>query len=52
VITPAYCQLLARYGRWMNERLFAALATLMKQPGVDPGITDLPFLPGVVQMRD
>jgi uncharacterized damage-inducible protein DinB len=24
VISPAYCQLLARYGRWMNERLYAA----------------------------
>lgn len=28
MITPAYCQLLARYGRWMNERLYAALAPL------------------------
>jgi uncharacterized damage-inducible protein DinB len=28
VITPQYCQLLARYGRWMNERMLAALAPL------------------------
>ena len=25
MITPAYCQLLARYGRWMNERLYASV---------------------------
>jgi uncharacterized damage-inducible protein DinB len=23
MITPAYCQLMARYNRWMNERLYA-----------------------------
>lgn len=28
MITPEYCQLLARYGRWMNERLFASLREL------------------------
>ena len=28
MITPEYCQLLARYGRWMNERTYAALATM------------------------
>ncbi len=28
MITPAYCQLLARYNRWMNERLYATLATI------------------------
>lgn len=28
MITPAYCQLLARYGRWMNERLFASVGAL------------------------
>jgi uncharacterized damage-inducible protein DinB len=28
VITPEYCQLLARYGRWMNERMYAAVATM------------------------
>ena len=28
MITPEYCQLLARYGRWMNERMYAAVATL------------------------
>jgi len=28
VLTPAYCQLMARYGRWKNERMFAALAAL------------------------
>lgn len=28
MVDPAYCQLLARYNRWMNERLYAALATL------------------------
>ena len=28
MITPEYCQLLARYGRWMNERFYAALAPL------------------------
>ncbi len=26
MITPDYCLLMARYGRWMNERLFAVLA--------------------------
>jgi uncharacterized damage-inducible protein DinB len=26
--TPAYCQLLARYNRWMNERLYALCAEL------------------------
>ena len=28
MIAPAYCQLLARYGRWMNERMYAALIAL------------------------
>jgi uncharacterized damage-inducible protein DinB len=28
MIDAAYCQLLARYNRWMNERLYAAVATL------------------------
>lgn len=28
MITPAYCQLLARYGRWMNERLYACVGTM------------------------
>ena len=31
MIAPAYCQLLARYGRWMNERMYAALATVDDQ---------------------
>lgn len=28
MITPEYCQLLARYGRWMNERMYAAVAQM------------------------
>jgi uncharacterized damage-inducible protein DinB len=28
VISPEYCELMARYGRWMNERLYARLADL------------------------
>lgn len=28
------------------------LTTLMKQAGLDPGVTDLPFLPGVVRLLD
>jgi uncharacterized damage-inducible protein DinB len=28
VISVAYCQLLARYNRWMNERLFASAGSL------------------------
>jgi uncharacterized damage-inducible protein DinB len=28
VIDPAYCRLLARYNRWMNQRLYAACAGL------------------------
>ena len=28
MVDPAYCQLLARYSRWMNERLYAATASL------------------------
>jgi uncharacterized damage-inducible protein DinB len=28
------------------------LTTLMKQAGVDPGVTDLPWLPGVVRIVD
>ena len=28
MITPEYCQLLARYGRWMNERMYAAVASM------------------------
>jgi len=28
------------------------LTTLMKQAGVDPGVTDLPWLPGVVRIID
>ena len=28
------------------------LTTLLKQAGVDPGVTDLPWLPGVVAMLD
>jgi uncharacterized damage-inducible protein DinB len=26
MIAPSYCQVMARYNRWMNERLYAALA--------------------------
>jgi uncharacterized damage-inducible protein DinB len=26
MITPAYCQLMARYNRWMNERLYALVS--------------------------
>jgi len=25
VVDPAYCQLLARYNRWINERLYAVV---------------------------
>jgi uncharacterized damage-inducible protein DinB len=28
MISPEYCQLLARYSRWMNERLYALLAEI------------------------
>ena len=28
MIAPPYCQLLARYGRWMNERLYASVRTM------------------------
>jgi len=28
------------------------LTTLMKQAGVDPGVTDLPWLPGIVRIID
>lgn len=28
MITPEYCQLLARYGRWMNERMYATVAVM------------------------
>jgi uncharacterized damage-inducible protein DinB len=28
MIDPAWCQLMARYNRWMNERLYAVVATL------------------------
>ena len=28
MVDPAYCRLLARYNRWMNERIYAAVATL------------------------
>jgi len=28
------------------------LTTLMKQAGVDPGVTDMPWLPGVVRIID
>jgi len=28
------------------------LTTLMKQAGLDPGVTDLPWLPGVVRILD
>ena len=28
MITPEYCQLMARYNRWMNERLYALLAPI------------------------
>lgn len=28
MITPAYCQVFARYNRWMNERMYAALAPM------------------------
>jgi uncharacterized damage-inducible protein DinB len=28
VIEPQYCQLMARYNRWMNERLYALLAQM------------------------
>ncbi|HVN34919.1 MAG TPA: DinB family protein [Casimicrobiaceae bacterium] len=28
MISPEYCQLMARYNRWMNERLYALLSTV------------------------
>ena len=28
LVTPAYCQLMARYNRWMNERLYALCAEI------------------------
>ena len=28
MITPEYCQLLARYGRWMNERTYATVGAI------------------------
>jgi len=28
LISPSYCQLMARYNRWMNERLYALLAQI------------------------
>lgn len=28
MITPAYCQVFARYNRWMNERMYAVLAPM------------------------
>ncbi len=28
MIAPSYCQLMARYNRWMNERLYALLAAV------------------------
>jgi uncharacterized damage-inducible protein DinB len=28
MVTPEYCRLLARYGRWMNERLYAVAAPM------------------------
>jgi len=28
MITPEYCRLMARYNRWMNERLYALMAKL------------------------
>jgi uncharacterized damage-inducible protein DinB len=31
VISRAYCQLMARYNAWMNERLFAACAELPEE---------------------
>ena len=82
MIAPQYCQLMARYNRWMNERPYALLSeltdeerkrprgaffgsmfnhrthhrgqltTLLWQAGRDPGVTDLPWLPGVVRMID
>ena len=63
MIDVEYCRLLARYNRWMNERLYAAahlfqpavhhrgqVTTLLTQAGVDPGATDLPVLPGVLRL--
>ena len=28
LVAPAYCGLMARYSRWMNERLYALLAQI------------------------
>ena len=28
------------------------LTTLLKQAGIDPGVTDLPWVPGIVQIVD
>jgi len=28
MIAPEYCQLMARYNRWMNERLYALLSEM------------------------
>jgi len=38
---------MTRYNRWMNERMYALCG---KQAGVDPGVTDLPWPPGVVEI--
>ena len=67
MISRDYCQLMARYNRWMNERLYALLSelpdderqrdrgqltALIRQAGRDPGPTDIPWLPGVVRIGD
>jgi len=31
MIDPAYCQLLARYNPWMNERLYATAGALTER---------------------
>ena len=38
------------FNHWTHHR--GQLTTLMKQAGVDPGVTDMPWLPGVVRIID
>jgi uncharacterized damage-inducible protein DinB len=58
MIDRHYCIVMASYNRWMNERLYAScaevgdrgqLTTLLSQLGRDPGVTDLPFAPGIAR---
>lgn len=49
MIDADYCRTMARYNQWMNDKLYE-ITSLLTQLGHDPGVTDLPFAPGLASL--